>query len=72
MKRAAKEVAGEKKAVFVVGGGHIDVEPRVIVAPTVFPKVRVHVRWCRLGSLRSADELAGKPIVVKEEGGPVR
>ena len=45
MKRAAKEVAGEKKAVFVVGGGHVDVEPRVIVAPAVFPIVRENVRW---------------------------
>ena len=71
MKRAAKEVAGEKKAVFVVGG-HVDVEPRVVAAPAVFSPGRVHVRWCRLGSLRSADELAGKPVVVKEEGGPVR
>ena len=71
MKRAAKEVAGEKKAIFV-GGRHIDVEPRVIVAPTVFPKVRVNGRWCRLGSLCGANELAGKPIVVKEEGGLVR
>ena len=72
MKRAAKEVAGEEKAVFVVDGGHVDVEPRVIVAPAVFPIFKAHVRWCRLGSLRSADELAGKPVVVKEEGGPVR
>ena len=71
MKRAAKEVAGEKKAIFV-GGGRIAVEPRVIVAPAVLPIGRVNGRWCRLGSLRSADELAGKPVVVKEEGGPVR